>query len=310
MISAVVLAKEGEDIEDCLKALEFCEEIIIVKDTKIKIQNPNFPPTLSATEGQSKFQIKSKIQISKLRIFNRPLWGDFAGQRNFGMGKAKYDWVLFVDSDEIVSKELKKEIILITKSQNSNVKTQNHNSNLKTSKLLTTGINDFQLFSTISNHFQPSAYYIKRRDWWWGRQLKWGETRTARSKGIIRLVRKGSGKWEGRVHEKFVPVSSGLLHPPFAKGGFAMTRFESYLEHYPHQTISSFLQSINFYSSIRAEELLNSNKKTNIIEIILYPFGKFIYTYFIKLGFLDEVPGFVYSFMMSFYSFLWRGKVY
>ena len=35
---------------------------------------------------------------------------DFSKVRNVSLGKAKGEWVLFVDSDEIVSEELKEEI--------------------------------------------------------------------------------------------------------------------------------------------------------------------------------------------------------
>jgi hypothetical protein len=56
--------------------------------------------------------------------------------------------------------------------------------------------------------------------------------------------------------------------------------------------------------------LFQQGKKTNILAIIFYPFGKFILNYFLKLGFLDGAPGFVYAFMMSFHSFLVRGKLY
>ena len=39
-----------------------------------------------------------------------PLNSDFAAQRNYALNKAKGDWVLFVDDDEIVSPQLAKEI--------------------------------------------------------------------------------------------------------------------------------------------------------------------------------------------------------
>jgi glycosyltransferase involved in cell wall biosynthesis len=36
---------------------------------------------------------------------------DFATQRNFGLSKAKGEWVLFIDADERVSKGLADEIV-------------------------------------------------------------------------------------------------------------------------------------------------------------------------------------------------------
>ena len=55
--------------------------------------------------------------------------------------------------------------------------------------------------------------------------------------------------------------------------------------------------------------LRNNNVLFSLIKMIVYPFGKFIYTYFVRGGVLDGAAGFVYSFMMSFHSFLVRAKL-
>ncbi len=187
-----------------------------------------------------------------------PVTDDFGHARNEGLAKAKNEWIFYIDSDEVVSSELQKE---------------------------------------LGGELVSDAYYISRRDFFWGRELKYGETQTARSQGIIRLVKKGSGKWSGKVHEVFE-----------AKG--RVGRLKGSINHYPHQTIAEFLASINEYSTLRAEELYTSGVLSNVYQILIYPFGKFWYTYIIKLGFLDGPAGFVYSFMMSFHSFLVRSKLY
>jgi len=46
------------------------------------------------------------------------------------------------------------------------------------------------------------------------------------------------------------------------------------------------------------------------MHIIFPPLVKFFYTFFILGGFLDGARGFVYSYMMSFHSFLSRSKLY
>jgi glycosyltransferase involved in cell wall biosynthesis len=252
-ITAVVLTKnEEKNIRRCLKSVDFCEEVIVIDDystdkTLEKIQNP-------------KSQIPNK---PKIQIFKRKLNGDFAEQRNFGMSKASNDWILFLDADEEISLDLKKEII--------------------------------SQLSVARNEIE--AFYIKRRDFFWEKELKYGEVRHIRLIGLIRLIRKDSGKWQGNVHEVyFTSKASGVL--------------EGFLNHYPHPTLKDFLNKINLYSDLRANELYKKGKKTNVFQILIWPFGKFIYSYFIKLGFLDGPVGFVYSFMMSFHSFLVRTKLY
>ena len=206
----------------------------------------------------------NSLEIAKKftnRIIRRPLSESFAGQRNFAMREARHEWTLFVDADEVVSPELAVEI------------KKNINKN------------DF------------SAYYIKRRDHWWGRELHHGEVAEAYRTGFIRLMKKNTGKWAGEVHEEFqTDKSIGYL--------------SSYLDHHPHPTVAEFIEEVNRYSTIRSRELLKNGYEPSIIEIIFVPFGKFIFTYFLKLGFADGAAGFAYSFFMSFHSFLTRAKAY
>ncbi len=198
----------------------------------------------------------------KVTVIQKKLEGDFAAQRNFAVSKVKTDWILFLDADEEVDIDLAKNIL-----------------------------------SILAVNGEKNGYYICRRDFWQGRELKYGETVTARKKGLLRLMKKGSGKWSGRVHERYgLHGTAGIL--------------KGYINHYPHVNIKDFLQKINAYSTLRAQELLFQEVKPSLFRLIMFPFVKFIYTYVICLGFLDGGAGFIYSFMMSFHSFLVRAKLY
>ena len=74
--------------------------------------------------------------------------------------------------------------------------------------------------------------------------------------------------------------------------------------------MQSFLVKVNFYSTLNAQTFLREKKRTNVFDIFFTPIFKFMYTFFLKLGFMDGAAGFVYSFMMSFHSFLTRAKLY
>ena len=250
-LTAIILTKnEEKNIERCLRSVDFCDEVIIVDDF---------------SEDKTIKQVHKVLKVHKVyKVFQRRLNGNFAGQRNFGMEKAKYEWILFIDADEEVSDELKKEIVSLLH-----------------------GSTDQEI----------TAYYLKRRDFWWGRELKYGEIKKNRQVGLIRLIRKKSGKWLGHVHEEF-------------RTNKTVGQLKSYLNHYPHQSVRDFLNDVNFYSSLRAKELYQQGRKTSIFAIIFYPLGKFLLTYIIKLGFLDGPAGFAYSFFMSFHSFLVRAKLF
>ncbi len=243
MLTAVVLTKnEEKNIERCIESLVFCDELIIVDDNS----------------NDSSLEIAEKY---KVKIYQRPLHNNFSEQRNFGMQKAKEDWILFIDADEEVTEGLKREIM-----------------------------------ESIQSH-DVAAYYIKRRDFFWGKELMFGETATVRNKGLIRLMKKSSGKWIRPVHEEFRTEGK-------------TSQLNSYLNHYPHPSINEFLQDINTYSTLRAQELYKNKSSLNAVSIIIYPLAKFILVYFIKLGFLDGPAGFAYAFFMTFHSFLVRAKLY
>lgn len=242
-ISAIILTKNEETkIKKAITSLSFCDEVVVVDDVSSD----------------------KTVEIAKQAgavVYSHDKKNTFGGQRNWGMEKAKNDWVLFVDADEEVSSDLKSEIM-----------------GLK--------LND-----------GTASYTILRRDIFWGHEMKFGETKKARNKGIVRLVKKGSGVWVGLVHEGFI-------------SSVPVKKLKGFLNHYSHDSISSFVKDVNHYSTLRAEELFKEGKTISAAELLFVPFGKFVYTYFLLGGFLDGPAGFVYSFVMAFHSFLVRAKLH
>lgn len=244
MISAVVLTKDEENsIIDCLESLNWCHEIIVVDDFS----------------QDRTIEIINNLKNKKITVFRRALNKDYSKQRNFGLSKANYEWILFVDADERVSPTLRDEILKATSERNN-----------------------------------YDGYFIKRRDFIWGKELRYGETGNIK---LLRLAKKNEGWWRGRVHEAWeVKGNIGQLNASLA--------------HYPHQTITEFLREINFYTDIRAKELFDNGTKASWLSIILYPKAKFILNYFLKLGFLDGIEGLIMAILMSFHSFLVRSKLW
>lgn len=143
MISAIVLShNSGVTIGKTLASLAWCDERIVVDD----------------------FSTESTVAIAKkhnVSLYERDLRDDFAAQRNYGLSKAKGEWVFFVDADEVVSPLLAKEI---TKAMN----------------------------------IDCVGFYIKRQDWMFGKKITHGETSRVR---LLRLAKRGAGVWERPVHE-------------------------------------------------------------------------------------------------------------
>ncbi|MBI2590585.1 MAG: glycosyltransferase family 2 protein [Candidatus Blackburnbacteria bacterium] len=240
MISAVVLTNNEErNITECLKCLKWCDEIVVIDDYSED----------KTTQIASKFGAK---------IYQRHLENDFGQQRNFGLQKAKGEWVLFVDADERISAELAAEIQ-----------------------------------KAITNHAY-SGFSFRRADVLWGRRMFHGEPGSVR---LLRLAKKGAGKWSRRVHEVWdIDGATELLRSP--------------LLHYPHQTFAEFLTDIDYYSTLHAQANFEEGKRSSILKFIIFPKLKFLQNYIFKMGFLDGVQGFIVAMMMSFHSYLAWGKLW
>lgn len=144
MISAVVLTHNDEThLGTTLASLAWCDEIIVVDDF-----------STDKTEAVAK-------KFATV-VFKRSLKDDFSAQRNFGLSKAKGDWVFFVDSDEIVSQELAQEVKKAIKSE------------------------------------QYEGFTLRRKDFIFGRWLERGETSKVR---LLRIAKKDVGQWTRPVHE-------------------------------------------------------------------------------------------------------------
>jgi glycosyltransferase involved in cell wall biosynthesis len=151
-----------------------------------------------------------------------------------------------------------------------------------------------EIIEKLKEKNTTNGFKCRRTDYLWGKEIKYGD---GKNSYYIRLANKNFGKWVGKVHEVWT-----------IKG--RVDSLQATLKHYPHQTLSEFLEEINNYSTLRANELYSQGERSSWLHSILFAKGKFIHNYIIAGGFLDGVPGVVRACMMSFYSFLTRAKLF
>jgi glycosyltransferase involved in cell wall biosynthesis len=151
-ISAVISAfNEEKNLERCLKSLPFADEIVVVDNGS----------TDETAEIAKKYT--DKIFTQK----NNPAEIDL--QKNFGFTKATGDWILSIDADEEVTKELAQELRKILETKPS-------------------------MLSTIN------GFWIPRKNLMFGKWIK--ENTGWYPDYQLRLFRKGKGKYESKkVHE-------------------------------------------------------------------------------------------------------------
>lgn len=98
-ISALVITfNEIGYIENCIKSVEFADEIIVVDSY--------------STDGTYEFLLGHP----KVRVIQRP-FRNYTAQKTFTLEQASHDWVLFVDADEVVTTALKQEILVTINGQ-------------------------------------------------------------------------------------------------------------------------------------------------------------------------------------------------
>jgi glycosyltransferase involved in cell wall biosynthesis len=146
-ISAVISAfNEEKNIERCLKSLSFADEIVVIDNSSSD----------KTSEIAKKYTRKVFVQENNANLIDL--------QKNFGFEKASFEWILSIDADEEVSKELAGEIR-----------------------------------ATIKNKNEVAGYWIPRKNIIFGKFIKhtgWYPDPQ------LRLFRKGKGKFvKTHVHE-------------------------------------------------------------------------------------------------------------
>jgi glycosyltransferase involved in cell wall biosynthesis len=227
-ISIIIITKDEEkNISDCLKSVEWADEIILV-------------------DSESKDKTVELAKEFTKKIFVRK-WEGYAPQKRYALNLAKNEWVLSLDADERVTPELKDEILKFDPGQYSGFKIRRKNFLLKKEITSCGWEKDFQL----------------------------------------RLLKKDKASLSDRlVHEKF--IVDGLVNT-----------LKNPMLHYTFASFSEYLNKINNYTSLKAQELFRRKKRVGAWTIFSHTVSAFFAFFFIKKGFKDGVYGMIISLLHS-----------
>ncbi|MFC1627003.1 glycosyltransferase family 2 protein [Patescibacteria group bacterium] len=140
----------------------------------------------------------------------------------------------------------------------------------------------------IQDKKAKEGYYLPRKNWFLSRFLTKGGQYPDY---VIRLFKKGKGHFPCKsVHEQIeINGSIGYLKNP--------------LIHYSDPNFKRYLARFNRYTSLDAQKLLKEKIKPNLFlglqYLIFRPIHWFLLTYFRHKGFVDGLPGFIFSLMSS-----------
>jgi glycosyltransferase involved in cell wall biosynthesis len=139
------------------------------------------------------------------------------------------------------------------------------------------------------------GYYIRRENYLLKKHIKscgWDNDYQ------LRLVRRSKTRLADRlVHERLIVDGK-------------TERLKHRLVHFTFTSIEKTLGKINYYSSLRAEELFNKGKRAGDFTIISHGIAAFFKFYILYGGFRDGVYGLIISLFNSFTKFLVYMKVW
>lgn len=134
-------------------------------------------------------------------------------------------------------------------------------------------------YSNRYNNF--CGQWIKHSDWYPNKKMRVFDRRKAEWKGI-------------NPHDNIV------LNNPNEKTGY----LKGDILHWTYQTYSEFNLKTEHFSTIAAKAYFNLGKKATICNIVFNPSWAFFKAYFLRLGFLDGLNGFVIAVQTANITFL------
>lgn len=142
--------------------------------------------------------------------------------------------------------------------------------------------NNWTLNGYYSNRFNNfCGQWIKHSDWYPNKKLRVFDRRKAEWKGIN-------------------PHDNVVMHNANEKTGY----LKGDILHWTYQTYSEFNLKTEHFSSISAKAYLDLGKKSSILKILFNPTWAFFKAYFLRLGFLDGLNGFVICVQTANITFL------
>lgn len=121
------------------------------------------------------------------------------------------------------------------------------------------------------------GFFIYRKFFFKNRRLKFSGWQHDK---VVRLFNRQFCQYKGKVHEKI--VSTGKI-------GFLKHK----ILHYSYKDINRYKKKLDFYAFLQAKELYEKNKRVNLYHFLIKPIARFVIQYFIKLGFVDGIYGFI-----------------
>lgn len=272
-VSVIVpVRNEGRNLPRCLYSLARVGEVYVIDS-----ESTDDTPAIARSHGAKVVQFHYA--------------GGWPKKRQWAMDTLPlaYDWVLLLDADEVLTPELVEEIQRAL--ENPNI----------------------------------DGYSVCLQMYFLGRILRHCDA----SFWKLSLFRKGRGHFECRLKNQDASMADIEIHEHVVVDG-PTAELRNALIHHNVDSLSRYIQKHNEYSNWEARVLLQPEGaseevradlfgtqaqrrrwlKRNLYRLPGSPVLLFLYRYFIRLGFLDGVPGLIYCTFQAVQMFHTKAKIY
>ncbi len=245
--------------------IPFLSVVILAKDEEQSIaaslRSAAFAGETVVVDSGSSDRTQDIARELGARVVVAPWPGDYSVQRNRADGFAAGDWVFQLDADESVSPELSAE---------------------------------FHAFFESGLDRTCTAARMPRKEIIFGKWVRHGGWYPQHK---LRLYRKGSGAWVGRVHERY--ETGGPVHT-----------FSAPIVHDSYRSVHLFVEKFNRYSSIDAEQDFAAGERFSLLKLFLQPLERFFGRYVRHGGWRDGLHGFVLASLIGLNYFIRHLKLW
>jgi glycosyltransferase involved in cell wall biosynthesis len=270
-ISVIVPVKnEAGNLARCLPALAWADEVFVVDS--------------QSTDGTEDVAAEFGATVVQFR-FN----GTYPKKKNWALDSLPFrnEWVLIVDADEVVLPDLAAEIA---------------------ARIASDEADGYDLNSQY--------FFLGRRIRHCGYTECWN----------LRLFKHRLGRYEKMPDHTAGRAGDNEAHEHVELDGHVL-RLRNELEHHAYPTIAVWVEKHNRYaiweaalyerflsepvpSTIGRAKRWKRRLKKIVLRLPLRPLVRFLYAYFLRLGFLDGKPGFYFCGLLAFYDFLAQVNLY
>ena len=262
---------EGQNLRRCLEALRGFDEVVIVDS--------------QSTDNTLEIASEFGAQVVQFHYA-----GGWPKKRQWMIDTFSFrnGWIFLVDADEIVTPELEAEI---------------------RSAIADEGF---------------AGYHVALQHYFLGRALRHGGNKFSK----LSLFRLGRGGYECRLKEQDTSMADMEIHEHVVVDGPTRALRNS-LIHHNVNSLARYIEKHNEYSNWEARVLLSPDEpgalspslfgnqaqrrrwlKRKLYRVPGTPVLMFLYKYFLRLGFLDGVPGLIYCGYQAVQLFHTKSKVY